>query len=255
MGFEIELFVHPERISSQLICPICTSVLERPVQTPSEHLFCEDELLEWMTRSQMCPVTNTKLDPDTIKKPGRIIVNMLAELEMYCPNRIHGCQWIGSSDQVTIHKKKCSSRSKEELLLEIQNKDSIIAKLKQKLSTSLETIAELQEKNTSLLDNYQQLEIINRRLKVYDAFFKSDEKEDKEDKEEGDDDDKATTGSSSSSSSSAVQRLSRLRRLHLIEEKMDDIKSTSSRAPSKLVEILSGADDDNDNNDDNDSKG
>lgn len=250
MGFEIELFVHPDRISSQLICPICTSVLERPVQTPSEHLFCEDELLEWMTRSQMCPVTNTKLDPDTIKKPGRIIVNMLAELEMYCPNRIHGCQWIGSSDQVTIHKKKCSSRSKEELLLEIQNKDSIIAKLKQKLSTSLETIVELQEKNTSLLDNYQQLEIINRRLKVYDAFFKSDEKEDKE---EDDDDDKAT------SSSSAVQRLSRLRRLHLIEEKMDDIKSsslsTSSRAPSKLVEILTGVDDDNDNIDDNDSKG
>jgi len=231
------------------------------VQTPSEHLFCEDELLEWMTRSQMCPVTNTELDPDTIKKPGRIIVNMLAELEMYCPNRAHGCQWIGSSDQVAIHKKKCSSRSKEELLLEIQNKDAIIAKLKQRLSSSLETIVELQERNTTLLDNYQQLEIINRRLKVYDAFFKSDEKEEKEDKDEGEDDDKATTSNSSSNNSSAVQRLSRLRRLHLIEEKIDDTPSSSSsssksssRPSSKLVEILSSADDDdNDDNDDNDN--
>ena len=239
MGFEIELFVHPDRISNQLICPICTSVLERPVQTPSEHLFCEDELLEWMTRSQMCPVTNTKLDPDTIRKPGRIIMNMLAELEMYCPNRIHGCQWIGSSDQVTIHKKKCINRSKEELLLEIQNKDNIIAKLKQKLSISQEKILELQERNSILLENNDELELINRRLKVYDAFFKSDEK---------DDGDKAT---------SAVQELSRLRRLNLIEEKMDDM-SLSTRPPSKLVEILCSDDHHHHHHHDhhdNDSKG
>ena len=53
MGIDTDCFVYPERISPQLICPICTQVLERPVQTPSEHLFCEDELLEWMTRSQV----------------------------------------------------------------------------------------------------------------------------------------------------------------------------------------------------------
>ena len=51
MGIEAECFVHPERISKELFCPICTLVLENPVQTPSEHLFCEDELLEWLTRS------------------------------------------------------------------------------------------------------------------------------------------------------------------------------------------------------------
>ena len=88
MGVELESFVHPERISSQLICPICTQVLDRPVQTPSEHLFCEDELLEWMTRSQFCPVTNSKLEPDSIKRPGRVILNMLAELDRYCPHRL-----------------------------------------------------------------------------------------------------------------------------------------------------------------------
>ena len=51
MGIDYECFLHPERISSELICPICTLVLENPVQTPSEHLFCEEELLEWLTRS------------------------------------------------------------------------------------------------------------------------------------------------------------------------------------------------------------
>ena len=51
MGIESESFVHPERIPNELFCPICTLVLENPVQTPTEHLFCEDELLEWLTRS------------------------------------------------------------------------------------------------------------------------------------------------------------------------------------------------------------
>lgn len=226
MGFEIELFVYPDRISSQLICPICTSVLERPVQTPSEHLFCEDELLEWMTRSQMCPVTNTRLDPDTIKKPGRIIINMLSELEMYCPNKVHGCQWIGSCDQVINHKKKCNNRSKEELLQEIEKKDTIITKLKQKLSTSEEKIIELQERNAILVESNEELQIINRRLKVYDAFFKNNN-DDRIMVKEDDDDKQSTT----------MQELSRLRRLNLMEEKIseisDDIKT------SKLVDILS----------------
>ncbi|RYG59632.1 hypothetical protein EON64_20040, partial [archaeon] len=69
MGRDLEDFVHPERISSQLICPICTQVLHRPVMTMSEHLFCEEELLEWLTRSSLCPVTKQPIDPATITRP------------------------------------------------------------------------------------------------------------------------------------------------------------------------------------------
>ena len=94
MGIEIECFVYPDRISEgvfscliiiryninyfslthslpskipELICPICHNVVENAVQTPSEHLFCEDELLEWLVQSNLCPVTNTPLDASTIK--------------------------------------------------------------------------------------------------------------------------------------------------------------------------------------------
>ena len=35
MGRDFDLFVYPDRISSQLICPICTLVLNKPVQTPT----------------------------------------------------------------------------------------------------------------------------------------------------------------------------------------------------------------------------
>ncbi len=37
MGIEVEEFVHPEYISKELICPIFQGVLERPVQTATEH--------------------------------------------------------------------------------------------------------------------------------------------------------------------------------------------------------------------------
>ena len=63
MGLDEKEFVNPERISKELFCPICTLVLENPVQTPSEHLFCEEELLEWMTTSDVCPITKENLNP------------------------------------------------------------------------------------------------------------------------------------------------------------------------------------------------
>ena len=100
MGIESEQFVYPERIPQELYCPICTLVLENPVQTPSEHLFCEDELLEWLTRSDICPVTKERLNPSDIKSPGRIIVNMLGNLQRYCPNKEHGCEWRGENSLV-----------------------------------------------------------------------------------------------------------------------------------------------------------
>ena len=100
MGIESEQFVHPERIPQELYCPICTLVLDNPVQTPSEHLFCEDELLEWLTRSDKCPVTKERLNPDDITTPGRIIVNMLGNLQRFCPNKEHGCDWSGDNSAV-----------------------------------------------------------------------------------------------------------------------------------------------------------
>ena len=130
-----DLYVHPERISRELICPICTQVLDNPVQTADDHLFCEDELLEWMSRSNepTCPVSNKKLDPDAIRKPSRIILNMLAELERYCPNRCDGCEWRGESEHLAKHMKECMFRNKEDMMKEIRRKDEKIDSLRTKV--------------------------------------------------------------------------------------------------------------------------
>jgi hypothetical protein len=72
MGIDINEFVHPKTISSQLMCSICGDVLHKPVMTQCEHLFCEDELLEWLTQkpeSPTCPADNLAINPKLIKKP------------------------------------------------------------------------------------------------------------------------------------------------------------------------------------------
>jgi hypothetical protein len=171
MGIEVEQFVHPERISSQLFCSICTNVLENPVITPSEHLFCEAELLDWfvMKGDQICPVTNMKLDPSKITKPGRIITNMLNELERYCTNKCEGCPWTGENCQLQIHLKTCHFKPRAELQEEIQQKSTTVQLLKSRVSVLEERVQTLEDDRTRLRNTIGSLE---RRLHVYEAFFK-----------------------------------------------------------------------------------
>lgn len=170
MGTDPDLFVHPERISNQLICPICTQVLENPVQTPTEHLFCEDELIEWMARSTrpLCPVTNEVLEPDKIRKPSRIILNMLGELQRYCPNKEEGCDWVGNNEHLGTHLESCTKRDRVEMQKEIKKKDEKIKSLRRKCE-SLEK--QLNESLAGNQDMREQLMIYKRKLRVYDAFF------------------------------------------------------------------------------------
>ncbi len=171
MGLEIELFVYPERISPELICSICQCVVEKPVQTPSEHLFCEDELLEWMIRSDLCPVTHEPLDPGTIKKPGRIITNMLGALERYCENREEGCPWQGQCERYSTHQSDCEYKSRNNLSKQLEEKNKVISDLKGKLTLAQNRISELERENESLIESN---ELMKRKLKVYDAFFERD---------------------------------------------------------------------------------
>jgi hypothetical protein len=168
MGFDLELFVHADRISPELICPICHGVVEKPVQTPSEHLFCEDELLEWMLRSELCPITHEPLDPNTITKPGRIITNMLAALERYCPSKEMGCTWQGPCDRLPSHLSSCEWQNPQILIKKLEEKDVLITLLQERILQTQGKITQLESLNEDLLEEN---ELLRRKVKVYDAFF------------------------------------------------------------------------------------
>jgi len=173
MGIEVESFVYPERISPELYCPICTQILENPVQTPTEHLFCEDELLEWMLRSDLCPVTKEKLDANSITKPGRIILNMLAGLERYCKNKCEGCLWTGPSSSQSSHLKDCKFKSKSELICDLSNKDKCISDLERRLTVTKQLLEDQITLNKELRS---QLAIVERKVSVYEKFFEDEPK-------------------------------------------------------------------------------
>jgi E3 ubiquitin-protein ligase NRDP1 len=211
MGTDPDLFVHPERISKELICPICTQVLENPVQTPTDHLFCEDELIEWMSRHErpLCPVTHAELKPDSIRKPSRIILNMLAELQRYCSNRAEGCDWVGENEHLALHLTKCAKRPRDEMTRELAAKDEKIKQLRVRCARAEKQLADVTAMHTELQD---ELKACQRKLKVYDAFFDSGGTELKSGGGGG-------SGSSAGSrGESALQKLLKLRDLGSFED-------------------------------------
>jgi hypothetical protein len=210
MGLDFDFFVHPERISPQLICPICTQVLQNPVQTSSEHLFCEEELLEWMTRSSLCPVTKSELDPSSIRKPGRVILNMLAELEMYCSNKPNGCKWVGQNEHLKTHLSSCQFRCSEDLNKELTEKNNEIQSLIDRID-SLETRnEELLEENSGLRNQLFESE---KKLRIYDAFLLQTDSGKVNSKHSP-----SKPHQSSASNASDIDRLSRLRTLHSLKD-------------------------------------
>jgi hypothetical protein len=125
-------------VPSDLLCPICSDVLQSPVVTPCQHLFCENDLLQWFVASnekgekpsQRCPQCNTVCDPDSIKKAGRIITNILGDLERRCAES--GCDWRGSCDEYKRHLKICSESKRPSHDLESKTNNTA-PKSKQKL--------------------------------------------------------------------------------------------------------------------------
>lgn len=221
MGLDLDGFLHPERISSQLICPICTQVLDNPVQTPTDHLFCEDELLEWLSRSSLCPATNTQLDPDSIRRPSRIIVNMLAELQRYCPNRAEGCAWVGENEHTAAHVAGCTFRPRSLLMQDLSLAEERISKLKAKLAKAEKKIELLTQINVELASTNA---IHERKLRVYNAFLANDS---------------AASSSSSSSTSMGTLPVERLSWDHPHPPFLEaDCKPDRADRKSALQEIL-----------------
>ena len=55
MGFDVNRFTGD--VDEELICPICSAVLEEPLQAPEcEHAFCAACIKEWLNRQRTCPV-------------------------------------------------------------------------------------------------------------------------------------------------------------------------------------------------------
>ena len=83
MGFDLNIFV--DSVDEELMCCICTDVLEDAVQLiPCQHLYCRSCLLNWLSVKAICPVDGQRVNEKCVTPAPRSIQNMLSKLNVRC---------------------------------------------------------------------------------------------------------------------------------------------------------------------------
>lgn len=111
MGYDIARF--QGEVDEELLCPICSGVLEDPLQAPQcEHAFCKDCIGEWLARQHSCPVDRQPITPTDLKPVPRILRNLLSRLQISCDNASFGCTVVVKLDRLSIHQEECEHNPK-----------------------------------------------------------------------------------------------------------------------------------------------
>lgn len=82
MGYEVARCV--SEIDEEFHCSICTMVLENPMQSPCEHIYCAECIKGWLKVDASCPVDRCSLAMDNLKPAPRYFRNMLDKVEIRC---------------------------------------------------------------------------------------------------------------------------------------------------------------------------
>ena len=104
MGFEIDRFEDKDNIEKEIVCTICTEVVNDPVQTPCEHLFCKECITRWLTgdHGQNCPIDRQALSLNNLKPPGRMTRKLFDKLIIKCKNFSEGCKLMAKYEDMVV---------------------------------------------------------------------------------------------------------------------------------------------------------
>lgn len=85
MGYESTRFIG--ELNEEFYCSICTMILEEPMQSPCDHVFCKECIKAWLATDGSCPIDRSSLEFDHLKPAVRFFCNMLDGFEMKCDFR------------------------------------------------------------------------------------------------------------------------------------------------------------------------
>lgn len=93
---------------SNLVCLICHTPFDKPVQLACEHYFCRDCLDHaWAPQAngrRTCPMCRAKVESEKDIRPvPKIVETMLDELVVKCSNSKAGCNWVAQRANVNDH--------------------------------------------------------------------------------------------------------------------------------------------------------
>ena len=163
MGWNIDRFLAKDTIVSEFICSICTDVVESPVQTPCQHLFCNDCIRRWINAgNRTCPEDRQALTVNALKPPSRLTHQFLNKLIIRCKNYNDGCRLMSTFEDVlqlkeheenqcqvdpnSLVREVCDTYEKEELVMKekikelqdtISSKEKEIHKLERRIQKQM----------------------------------------------------------------------------------------------------------------------
>ncbi|GLV45679.1 early girl [Carabus blaptoides fortunei] len=163
MGFELNRF--QGEVDEELVCTICSGVLEEPLQAPvCEHAFCRACIQEWISRQPTCPVDRQPITSAQLRPVPRILRNLLSRLCISCDNVSYGCQMVLKLDSLAAHVVECEFNPKRPLPCE-QGCGLIIPKDELKEHNCVRELRSLIQSQQQKLSEFQQ-ELTEQRFTI-----------------------------------------------------------------------------------------
>ena len=107
MGFGVGRFV--SSVDQNIICSICSAVLEEAVLTPCGHSFCGNCLDIWLARpgrAKTCPECRGNVRVEDVR-PIHSIRNLVNAMDVCCENKDRGCPLTMKVEELKYHIKVC----------------------------------------------------------------------------------------------------------------------------------------------------
>ena len=81
-----EIFLFPDNLKKELLCPVCLQIFDKPVETTCQHYFCVEYMKGVIDSGQSgsCPVCKENIG--LLKVPTRMVLRLVAEQEVLCTN-------------------------------------------------------------------------------------------------------------------------------------------------------------------------
>lgn len=112
MGFEVDRF--SQQPSPEVICIICTSVLDDPVQCGNQHNFCRGCITKWLSTlndgtgelNGTCPACRSEMSIQRLKGSPASLKRRLSKLKILCSHRNCDSGFL-DLDHIVRHEDQC----------------------------------------------------------------------------------------------------------------------------------------------------